>query len=98
MIRHSEESSELVFEVLKRLQARCVTIQMIQRPFQQIVQFWLGMLRFHRHFQKLAAIGSEQGGCVIAAQALTPLADGHLAKRVQFSMPRSAQRDFSAEK
>ena len=98
MICNSEESGELVFEMLKCLQAWRVGVQMIQRPFQQIIQFWLGMFRFHRHLQQLAAIGCQQGGCVIAAQTLTPLADGNLAQRVQFSMSRTAQRNFSAEK
>jgi len=73
-------------------------VNVVEGALEEIVQIGIRVLRFHSHFQKLAAIGGEQGGGVAAAKAFSPVTDGDFAEGVEVAAAGLDDGNLATEK
>jgi hypothetical protein len=53
------------------------------------------VVRLDGRFHQLAAVSGEQSRVVLEAQTLAPIVDRDLAQRMQFTLARAVEGDFS---
>jgi hypothetical protein len=93
-----QEFDEFGFEMEQSSETRSGSVDVVERPEQQIVKRRVRVLRFDRCFEKLATVSREQGGVVIFSQPFAPIPDGNFAKTVEFTPPGMGEIDFRLEK
>ncbi len=98
LVSDSQQTGELGFEMAEGTQTGSGGIDMIEGTGEEIVQRRVGVLRLDGGFEELPAIGGEEGGGVLAAEALPPVDDGNLAEGVEFSPAGVGEIDFPAKK
>lgn len=97
MVGDAEEAGELGFEMTECAEAGSGSGDVIEGAAEEVVERWIGVVRFDGGFEKLAAVGGEEGGVVGFPEAFAPVVDGDFAEGVEVSAAGAGEVDLAAE-
>ena len=92
-----EYAGEFVFEVEEGAEGGWGGVEVVEGAGEEVVEVGLGVVGFEGFFEELAAVGGEEDGGVVFAEAFAPVVDLDFAEGVEVAAAGAGDGDFAGE-